>query len=88
MREYLVKEVTEATISTPRRIIHGVRLVNDDFDESEQPFLKYPTEKIQKEREGGKNKLTLIYSYDVNIDRDFRHLHKATRPDLEIYIYY
>jgi hypothetical protein len=87
-REYKVMEVEETSMLTGDRSVLGVKLVNPDFPTEEQPFLKYPTQPIIKTREGGRNKLKLIYSYELSISRDFRHLHKSTRPDLEIYIYY
>lgn len=88
VREYKVVDVRDGHILSGNRSVRGFRLVNDDFKEEDQPFFKYPTSKIIKERIGDKWQLILLYEHDVNIDRSFRHLHKRTRPDLVIYICY
>jgi hypothetical protein len=88
VREYMVKEVREERIVSASRSISGIRLYNPDVDKDLQPFLKFPTEKISKTKEANQVKLTLAYRHEINIERSFRHLHKQTRPDLEIYIYY
>jgi hypothetical protein len=87
-RTYLVKEVKEEYIKSRGRLIPGFRLVNEDVPVDEQPLLKYPTSLIEKEKVGNKRRLVLIYASEINFDRDFRQLHRKTRPDLEIYIYY
>lgn len=87
-RTYLVREVKEESIKSRGRLIPGFRLVNEDVPIDEQPILKYPTSLIEKVKEGNKNKLVLIYTSELNIDRDFRQLHRETKSDLEIYIYY
>jgi hypothetical protein len=87
-RRYLVQEIRDEFVKTGGRVIRGVRLVNNNYPKEEQPLIKYPTELITYTKEGDKNKLTLCYTSDVNIERDFRRLHRSTRPDLEIYIYY
>jgi hypothetical protein len=88
VREYKVMDVEDEYMMSGTRPIHGFRLVNDDFRKEDQPFLKYPTSRIIKEWEGDRWRLSLSYAHDVDIARDFRHLHKRTRPDLIIYIYY
>ena len=87
-RTYLVREVKEESIKSSGRLIPGFRLVNDDLPLEEQPIFKYPTSLIEKIKEGNKNKLILIYTSELNIDRDFRQLHRETKSDLEIYVYY
>lgn len=87
-RTYLVKEVKEEYIKSRGRLIPGFRLVNEDVPIEEQPLLKYPTSLIEKEKVGNKRRLVLIYAIEINFDRDFRRLHRQTRDDLEIYIYY
>lgn len=87
-RTFLVKEVKEEFIKSSGRLIPGFRLVNEDVPLEEQPLLKYPTSLIEKEEVGGKRRLVLIYASEINFDRDFRQLHRTTRADLEIYIYY
>ncbi|MFH1562759.1 MAG: hypothetical protein ABIF11_04985 [Nitrospirota bacterium] len=87
-RTYLVKEVKEESIKTRGKLIPGIRLVNEEVILEEQPLLKYPTSLIEKVKEGEKNKLVLIYTSELNIDRDFRQLHRETKSDLEIYVYY
>lgn len=88
VREYRVVEVEDDNLLSETRPVRGFRLVNDDFRKEDQPFLKYPASVITKERVGGEWRLRIDYTSDVNIGRDFRHLHKPTRPDLVIYIYY
>lgn len=87
-REYRVVEVEDDYVLSGTRSVRGFRLINDDFRREDQPFLKYPPTPITKERIGDEWRLVFAYSHDVNIGRDFRHLHKRTRPDLVIYIYY
>ncbi len=87
-RAYLIREVKEESIKSMGRLIPGFRLVNDDLPLEEQPVFKYPTSLISKIKEGNRNKLILIYTTELNIDRDFRQLHRETKSDLEIYIYY
>lgn len=87
-RTYLVKEVKEEFIKTKGRLIPGFRLSNDDVPLEEQPLLKYPTALIEKEKVGKNKRLVLVYTTQINFSRDFRRLHRNTKPDLEIYIYY
>ncbi|MEW6608822.1 MAG: hypothetical protein AB1414_15490 [bacterium] len=87
-RTYLVKEVKEEYIKSKGRLIPGFRLVNEDVNLEEQPVLKYPTSLIDKMGTGKNKRLVLSYTSEINFDRDFRQLHRDTRPDLEIYIYY
>jgi len=87
-RSYLVEEIKEEYIKTGGRLIPGFRLVNENVPVEEQPLLKYPTRLIEKEKVGKNKRLVLIYGSDINFDRDFRRLHRETKPDLEIYIYY
>ncbi|MEW5766584.1 MAG: hypothetical protein AB1797_03015 [bacterium] len=88
VRKYKVSKVVETTVEAGPRILFGVRLVNPKANLEEQPFLRYPPSKIIKKKEGDKHKLTLTYPAEIDIERGFRHLHKKTRPDMEIYIYY
>lgn len=88
VRKYKVSEVVATSVEAGSRVLFGVRLVNKTVSPEEQPFLKYPPSKIIKEKEGEQHKLTLTYPAEIDIDRDFRHLHKKTKPDMEIYIYY
>ena len=87
-RTYLVGEVKEESIKSMGRLIPGFRLVNEDLPLEEQPIFKYPTSLIEKIKEGNKNKLILIYTSELDIDRDFRKLYRETKSDLEIYVYY
>jgi len=87
-RTYLVKEVKEEYIKSGGRLIPGFRLVNEDVPLEEQPLLKYPTALIKKEKVGTQRRIVLVYASEINFERDFRRLHRETKPDLEIYIYY
>jgi hypothetical protein len=88
-RVYFVDEVKEARLRTPRGNLFGVRLVNLRTEEENQPFLRYPTSEIRIERiDEKKRRMTLIYSPDVDIERDFRRLHRKTKPDMIITITY
>lgn len=88
VRKYKVSKVVETSVEAGSRILYGMRLVNPNVRPEEQPFLRYPPSKIIKKKEGDKHKLTLTYPAEIDIDREFRHLHKKTRPDMEIYICY
>lgn len=87
-RTYLVNGVKDEFIKSSGRLIHGFRLINENIPLEEQPLLKYPTSLIEKEKVGKNKRLVLIYASEINIDRDFRRLHRETKPDVEIYIYY
>jgi len=88
MREYFVEDVSEEYIKLNDRMMRGIRLSNSKVDKDKQPFLKYPTEPITVVLEGKMMVLSLIYSRETNIEKEFKHLHKKTKPDLEIYISY
>ena len=87
-REYFVEDVSEEYIKLNDRMMRGIRLSNSTVDKDKQPFLKYPTEPITTVAEGNMMVLSLIYSRETNIEKEFRYLHKKTKPDLEIYIAY
>lgn len=88
-RAYLVNEVKDDYIKNNKgQLIRGIRLVNSDTSTEEQPFLRYPTALIEKTKSDNKHRLILVYASEVQIERDFRSLHRDTKPDLEIYIYY
>lgn len=88
-RAYLVNEVKDDYIKNNKgQLIRGIRLVNSDISIEEQPFLRYPTALIEKTKSDNKHRLILVYASEVQIERDFRSLHRDTKPDLEIYIYY
>lgn len=88
VRKYKVSEVVATSVEAGPRVLFGVRLVNKTVSPDKQPFLRYPPSKITREKEGEQHKLTLTYPAEMNIDRDFKHLHKKTKPDMKIYIYY
>lgn len=87
-RKYFVDEVKEEYLKEAGKLIRGIRLINHKFPKEEQPFLKYPSEYIEKIIEDNKNKLIMHYTSDVNIGRDFKRLYRNTIQDLEIYLYY
>jgi hypothetical protein len=87
-RKYFVEEVKEDYFKGPGKLIRGIRLINHKFPNEEQPFLKYPSESIEKTIEDNKNKLVMHYTSEVNIGRDFKRLYRDTVQDLEIYLYY
>ncbi|MBU0702170.1 hypothetical protein KKE26_12915 [bacterium] len=87
-RRYFVDEVKEEYLKEAGKLMRGMRLVSHKFSKEEQPFLKYPSEYIEKIIEGNKNKLILHYTSEVNITRDFKRLYRNSIQDLEIYIYY
>lgn len=89
-RVYLVDEVKDDYVSSEgSRLLRGFRLVNQKTSKEEQPFFKYPTELISKTREGNLQKLTLVYAAEMKInEQGFRRLHRDSKPDLEVYIYY
>ncbi|MEK7274990.1 MAG: hypothetical protein AAB110_07015 [Candidatus Desantisbacteria bacterium] len=87
-RKYFVDEVKEDYLKDTGKLIRGIRLINHRVSKEEQPFLKYPTESIEKITEDNKNKLVLHYTSEVNIGRDFKRLYRSTIQDLEIYLYY
>ncbi|MBU1262010.1 hypothetical protein KJ640_03560 [bacterium] len=87
-RAYYVEEVREARLKTPRGTLFGVRLVNHRLKEEDQPFLRYPNTTIEVEKTGDKKRMTILYSPEVDIEKDFRQLHKKTGQDMIINITY
>lgn len=88
-RSYFVDEVKEVRIRTERGNLLGARLCNSLVKEEDQPFLRYPNVIIKPEKiDKNKKKITLVYLTDINIERDFRRLHRLTKQDLAITIIY
>ncbi|MDI6781533.1 MAG: hypothetical protein QME49_05470 [bacterium] len=87
-RKYFIDEVKEDYFKGTGKLIRGIRLINHKFPKEEQPFLKYPSESIEKTIEGNQNKLVMLYTSEVDIGRDFKRLYRNTMQDLEIYLYY
>ncbi|MEK9149897.1 MAG: hypothetical protein AAB267_07620 [Candidatus Desantisbacteria bacterium] len=85
---YYVEEVREARLKAPRGTLFGVRLVNHRLKEEDQPFLRYPSTTIEIKKEDDKKRMTLLYSSEVDIERDFRRLHRKTVSDMKISIVY
>jgi hypothetical protein len=83
-----VEEVRETRLKTLKGDLFGVRLVNHRLKEEDQPFLRYPNTTIDLARQGDKKLMTLLYSPEVDIERDFRRLHKKTGMDMKIRITY
>ncbi|MFH1861067.1 MAG: hypothetical protein ABH870_08700 [bacterium] len=87
-RRYFVDEVKDDYLKEAGKLMRGMRLVSHKFPKEEQPFLKYPSEYVEKIIDGNKNKLILYYTSEVNITRDFKRLYRNSIQDLEIYMYY
>lgn len=87
-RVYHVEEVHDARLKAPRGTLFGVRLANHRLKEENQPFLRYPNTTIEVTKQGNKKLMTLLYSPEVDIARDFRRLHKKTGQDMRISIVY
>ncbi|MDI6752514.1 MAG: hypothetical protein QME07_06685 [bacterium] len=85
---YYVEGVREARIKAPKGTLFGVRLVNHRLKEEDQPFLRYPNTTIEIKKEDDKKQMTLLYASEVDIERDFRRLHRKTGSDMKISIVY
>ncbi len=81
-------EIKEARIKTERGNFLGAKLCNPSVKEENQPFLRYPNFIIKPEVLDKKKKIVLVYSADINLERDFKILHRKTKQDLTITIVY
>ena len=87
LRKYFVEQVVQFTLNDRGGYTYCLRLVNSATPEDKQPTLRYPTEPITRKRlPDGSMRYTLTYSYDADIQRDFKHMHKNTHPDMKIYV--
>ena len=83
-----VEEVRETRLKTLKGDLFGVRLTNHRLKEEDQVFLRYPTTTIEIAKQDDKKLMTLLYSPEVDIERDFRRLHRKTGMDMRIKIAY